>query len=326
MKARCVINVPQTNRDHHRGQILPLFALMLVVLVAMVGLVLDGGSTFAQRRTQQNASDLAALAGANAWLIDTNVATRAASAEAAARAVAKQNRYEDGVGGQMVTVTTAPYGAGASVKVDISAPHPNTFASIIPGMQSWGVGATATAVAGIAGSAQGTAPVMFSAEDFVNGNGLPLPMYSDSAHPFPFEGPHSNDDYPATPDGTAWTTFASPANVDTNVVRNIIRGTDTLVRTFGVTDYIGQGNQGGHTDLFVELDTYHAGQDLAVPIVDSHGIFQGWAIFHLVSASGGSGKSVVGYFVSGFSENLGICMTPGNCPNSYGAYALKLIN
>jgi len=47
------------------GQIIVIFALGLVAMIAMVGLVLDGGSTFAQRRGQQNAADLAALAGAN---------------------------------------------------------------------------------------------------------------------------------------------------------------------------------------------------------------------------------------------------------------------
>ena len=51
------------------GQIIVIFALGLVAMIAMVGLVLDGGSTFAQRRGQQNAADLAALAGANQYLL-----------------------------------------------------------------------------------------------------------------------------------------------------------------------------------------------------------------------------------------------------------------
>lgn len=320
------MTIKRSHDRSDRGQIIPLFALMLVVVIAMVGLVLDGGSTYVQKRTQQSASDLSALAGANAWLVDTNSGTRIASAITAARAVAAQAGYVDGVGGQVVNVTTAPYGAGIAVKVDIGAPHPNTFAAVIPGFQSWDVSSTATAAAGIAGSARGAAPVMFRAEDFVDGRGLPLPKYSDPLNPFSFEGPHSNDDFPATPDGTAWTTFASPDNLDTNTVHNIIYGTDTLVRTFNVGDYIGQHNQGGHTALFSDLDDVYAGHDLGVPIVDGAGRFQGWAIFHLVSASGGSSKSIVGYFISGFSESLDICKDPGDCPNSYGAYVLKLID
>ena len=51
-----------------RGQILVLFTLGLVAMISMVGLVLDGGDAFAQRRDQQNAADLGALAGANAYM------------------------------------------------------------------------------------------------------------------------------------------------------------------------------------------------------------------------------------------------------------------
>ena len=48
--------------SRQRGQILVLFALSLVAIIAAVGLVLDGGSAFAQRRSEQNAADVAALA------------------------------------------------------------------------------------------------------------------------------------------------------------------------------------------------------------------------------------------------------------------------
>jgi hypothetical protein len=43
-----------------------LFALTGVALVAMVGLVVDGGNIYVQRRTAQNSADAAALAGARA--------------------------------------------------------------------------------------------------------------------------------------------------------------------------------------------------------------------------------------------------------------------
>ena len=48
-------------RSGERGQILVLFTLALISLLAMVGLILDGGDTFAQRRDQQNGADLAAM-------------------------------------------------------------------------------------------------------------------------------------------------------------------------------------------------------------------------------------------------------------------------
>ena len=79
------------SRDE-RGQVIVIFALALVALVAMVGLVLDGGSAFAQRRSEQNAVDLAALAAANDLIVNQGSADWVGTA----RAVAKENGYEHG--------------------------------------------------------------------------------------------------------------------------------------------------------------------------------------------------------------------------------------
>ena len=53
--------------EHERqtGQILPLFALSMVVILSIGALVLDGASMLVTRRHLQNAGDAAALAGAN---------------------------------------------------------------------------------------------------------------------------------------------------------------------------------------------------------------------------------------------------------------------
>ena len=48
--------------------VLVVFALSLITLLGFAGLALDGGSTFAQRRSQQTAADMAALAAANDYL------------------------------------------------------------------------------------------------------------------------------------------------------------------------------------------------------------------------------------------------------------------
>ncbi len=53
-----------TTPDGARGQILALFALGLVAMLAAVGLVLDGGYAFTQQRANQNGTDAAANAGA----------------------------------------------------------------------------------------------------------------------------------------------------------------------------------------------------------------------------------------------------------------------
>ena len=108
------------------GQIIVIFALGLVAMIAMVGLVLDGGSTFAQRRGQQNAADLAALAGANDFLISGSED----SATAVARSVAGQNGYpHDPASGRTVAVNFLSN--DTRVEVDVSAPHRNSFTGVV---------------------------------------------------------------------------------------------------------------------------------------------------------------------------------------------------
>ena len=51
-------------RKQQRGQIVPMFALMLILLLGFMALVIDFGTIYANRRTLQNAADAAALAGA----------------------------------------------------------------------------------------------------------------------------------------------------------------------------------------------------------------------------------------------------------------------
>ena len=110
-----------------RGQIIVIFALALVAMIAMVGLILDGGAAFAHRRDEQTASDLAALAGANAFLVNYDQPlTREGVAVGAARESARLNGYEHGVGGISVDVSIDTT-AGARVKVDIDAPHVQEF-------------------------------------------------------------------------------------------------------------------------------------------------------------------------------------------------------
>ncbi len=52
--------------EHETGQNLVIFAVLLVVLVILAGLVIDGGFGLVKRREAQNAADAGALAGATA--------------------------------------------------------------------------------------------------------------------------------------------------------------------------------------------------------------------------------------------------------------------
>lgn len=60
-------------KRRHNGQAIVLVALAVVALFAFVGLAVDGGYTFAQRRWMQNAADAAALAGARELLLYTEL-------------------------------------------------------------------------------------------------------------------------------------------------------------------------------------------------------------------------------------------------------------
>jgi Flp pilus assembly protein TadG len=304
--------------DGQRGQIIVIFALGLVAIVAMVGLVLDGGSAFAQRRAEQNAADLAALAGANNYLLtgDQTLST------AAARANAATNGFTHGANGTTVAVSY-DFSNGAAVRVSITAPHRNNFASVV-GMPTWDVSTTAQALTGIPDTATGAGPMIFSIDAF-DSNGTPHPQYANPNAPFPFGD--TNNDAPDTPGDFAWTNYGT-GNVNTNDVRNIIDGDLVINKTLSFGEYIGQHNNGNHTALYSEVQDHLAGTEFPVPIVDHNGIFQGWATFHVVSAVGGSSKDVNGYFVSSYVSarlTVGGCAA-GTCPRFFGTYSLHLID
>lgn len=52
------------HRDRERGQLIVLFTLALVAMVAMVGLIIDGGNAYANQRATQNATDASSERGA----------------------------------------------------------------------------------------------------------------------------------------------------------------------------------------------------------------------------------------------------------------------
>jgi hypothetical protein len=320
-------NAARSKRGNEDGQIIVIFSLALVALIAMVGLVLDGGSTFAQRRDQQGASDLAALAAANDYLLNqdsTLATTRAIN-------VAATNGFTHGSNGITVTVAITTTN-GAAVQVDISAPHRNSFSSIV-GMPTWTVSTTATAQSGYADTATGAGPMIFSTLAFAP-NGQPLAAYGDVNNPYDFG--EVNNPAPSTPGDFAWTNYGV-GNVDTNEVADILAGNLIITRMLESNNPIGQENSGNHSALYdssqdcqqaPSVNKCLSGTNVPVPIVDSNGLFQGWATFHIVSADGGTSKHVTGYFVSSYvNDRLTIrgCAL-GSCPRFFGSPTLHLVN
>jgi Flp pilus assembly protein TadG len=293
-----------------RGQILVVFVLVMIALIGMVGLAIDGGGTYAQRRDQQTAADLAALAAANDYLINNNTS----QATDRARTIAQTNGFAHA--GSTVVGVSIDTSTGVQVEVSIGSPHRNAFLGAL-GMGTWDVTTTATALAGFPDSAGGAGPFIFSISAF-NDDGTP--KYTTSR-----DFNETNGDVPTSELDLAWTNYGT-GNVNTSQVDDIIRGTTTIDETLTYGEYIGQRNNGNHTALFSDVDTFLSGKDLPVAVVDAGGNFMGWATFHVNSASGGGSKHINGYFLSSFvGDRTTISSCSNNaCPRYLGTYVLKL--
>jgi Flp pilus assembly protein TadG len=136
---------------------LVLFGLSLGALLLAVGLVIDGGYAFNQRRAAQNAADFAAMAGtrivAESLQGDAtngtpgNVKSAIQSVLAANHAQLVSAQYVGAAGTALTDVTTAtsiPSGAyGVVVNASLSW---HTFVLGVMGVSSWSAGAGATAI------------------------------------------------------------------------------------------------------------------------------------------------------------------------------------
>jgi Flp pilus assembly protein TadG len=144
-----------TDRSGERGQTLPLFALAILVLLGFAALAFDGGQMLLDRRTEQNAADAAALAGAR------YIITNAADARDEAMRVAYQNGFgagptysssgDAGPNGTTVTVRVPPGSSAAAgfrtseyIEVEIASSRPSIFGAVI-GFFTQQTGARATA-------------------------------------------------------------------------------------------------------------------------------------------------------------------------------------
>jgi Flp pilus assembly protein TadG len=297
-----------------RGQLLVVFALALTAFIGMVGLVIDGGSTFVQRRDEQNVADAAAMAAGYASIAGVD-------ARATARAVAAGNGFTDGVDGARVDVQVTQ--GGASIKVTVTGPHQNVFSGLL-GFPTWDVSATATVLAGVPNGAYGTLPVIFNEDAFNN------PANRDPNHPATFgEPPPGTQDVPQDASTFNWTVFCTASgnscNGDSNVVLDQIEGNGNETTVY-LNDQIGPLNAGSHTTLYDALAGV-VGNAYPVAIVDDSGGLQGWAWFHVTGSVGGSSKQIFGWFETEANPApMKITQTGGNPNGVYGAYAVYLVN
>lgn len=129
-------------RRRERGQILILFAGGLVLILLIAALVFDVGQNLLDRRTEQNAADAAALAGAMhivgaAPYHGGCAAAPATRAVQVACSVAAENGFVDGVGAKTVRVDIPPVAPSTKanfplhIQVSIGSTRPSFFQGII---------------------------------------------------------------------------------------------------------------------------------------------------------------------------------------------------
>lgn len=324
-----------------RGQLLVLFALSLVAIIGMVGLVLDSGGAFAQRRYQQNAADVAALAAANDLIVNQGDANWVDTAES----IATQNGYTDSVGGAVVQVTCVncpgqaldPAVDGVQVTVNVTAPHRNNFASIF-GMTTWDVSTTATSKTGWANTAHAPGPFIVS-EDAFNAGGDPIHCTGETDE---CDLEHPVDDTPTQWDEFTWTDFGydlpSPpcppdgepfemGNVNAADLKAYIEGSADFSVTLEFGCYIAQHNN-GVMDIVVQMLEDMAPTTFPVPIVDDEGKYMGWASFVMTDATpNGRNGVITGYFETGRILAQLDVSGAGFGNSTFGsAYVVQLVN
>jgi hypothetical protein len=317
-------------RREERGQILILFVLAIFVIVGVVGIVLDGGAAYAQRRQEQGVADLAAMAGATAFLNTAGpYAAKNAAADAAARLNATENGFADGLNGTKLTVTIANAYTASTVKVDITGVHNNNFAAIL-GMPTWDVSVTATAMASDKpNGAIGAMPLLFNAEAFP---GAVCDPENTGCTPEVYQLPgNGNEDVPQDATQFNWTVFCANDNSNNSCEGNsadvdaIINGGGNPTTVY-VNDDIGPLNSGVHNTLFTDL-TNHIGESFPVPIVDDDGNMVGFGYFHLLDVEGKDDKVIRGFFVSPVNATALVVSPTGGDPSLLtGAYRIALVN
>jgi Flp pilus assembly protein TadG len=121
-----------------RGQILIMFALMLTALLGAVGLSVDLGMAFSQRRTMQSAADAGAYAGA--WAV-----LKSKAVQSEVDTVVNQNKMNFGtvtsIQCEFINDASQPLGScsgaipssATGVRVTVTENHPTFFIKVVPG-------------------------------------------------------------------------------------------------------------------------------------------------------------------------------------------------
>jgi Flp pilus assembly protein TadG len=307
---------PSAQRESERGQLLVIFALAMVAIIGMVGLIIDGGDTSLQRRDQQNVADAAAMAAGYALVNGMDV-------DAAAQSVAAANGYVNGSDSTTVTVANLP----DRITVSVSRPHRNYFSGLL-GFASWDVSTTASVVAGIPGIAAGTMPILVNQAAFdplLNPEDI-----TDPDNPVSFgEPPAGSSDIPLGTDHFNWTVFCAASSATCNANSDVVEDwidEDGVSAEVSAAWQIAPLNAGSHTTLYDSMASV-VGEAFPVAVVDDTGTLVGWAYFHLTGSVGGSTKSISGWFEIPYTApEVGVTIHGVGSGGPFGGYSVELID
>jgi Flp pilus assembly protein TadG len=135
----------QTPPGASRGQILIMFALFLVGLLGVLGLAMDLGMAFAQRRTMQNAADASAIAGARVVLRSNTSSPSVALGDVTTFAQANAMNttpqvqsclYINDAGGTVGNCSSGVPSGATGVRVAVQETHQTFFIRVVPGAPS----------------------------------------------------------------------------------------------------------------------------------------------------------------------------------------------
>lgn len=145
--------IESSHHNRESGQVLAFVAVLMVVLLAMLALVLDGGNLYLQRRRMQNAADAGAIAGARILCLNGTAGEAWTVAQDYSVVRNRADTADITVDGWTVTVVAHK---------DVGM----TFAAII-GVDQVAVSAEAAAICGVAGYAGNLAPIAIKEDSYL---------------------------------------------------------------------------------------------------------------------------------------------------------------
>jgi len=122
-----------SGREHEEGQALILFAILMLALLFAVGLAIDAGQLYSAKRTEQEAADAAAFAGA--VVIYQSVAPCNATCQANAIAAARTDAQTNGYGSGACVPSTPGVCTDAATQTTVEVNFPPLSGSYVGNMK-----------------------------------------------------------------------------------------------------------------------------------------------------------------------------------------------